>query len=234
MTTLKDLLLLLSFLSAATAVDWDSTAHEILLPTEVPEVEGPDPWLCPASNLTQFFDVPFPPPDLYEAMLDYGDDYREQCTITGTEALYGCFPSKDHWCQITTAAPPDALVDYLSYGSAASVWWEEHSSSALDLATRCPDNWYNAMFDIPGGDIMLNLTLIFGACYADALATTSSEAAASSTLDVSGTPLPGSSQFSQGVTATPAPEDPEDEMARRRDTGGWGVTVAAAVADIGL
>ncbi|KAL2755626.1 hypothetical protein ACRALDRAFT_211175 [Sodiomyces alcalophilus JCM 7366] len=213
------------------AVDWGSTVHEILLPTEAPELEQPDPWICPASNLTQFFDVPLPPADLEEAMLEYGDEYREQCTITGRAAILGCFPSKEYWCQITTAAAPGALVDYLSYGSAASSWWEEHSSSAVKLASQCPDNWYNAMFDLPGGATWLNLTLIFGACYADAVATTGSELSLSTLSTASSTPMPGSSGMSQSATTTPTPDPDSGVVGRDATRGLWAVTgVAAAVA----
>ena len=59
----------------ATALDWDSTAHEILIPTTFPELEESDPWYCAASNLTRFFDVPRPPEPLSESIQNRAVSY---------------------------------------------------------------------------------------------------------------------------------------------------------------
>lgn len=230
---------LVALSSRAAALDWDSTAHEILIPTTFPELEEPDPWFCAASNLTHFWDVPRPPDDIYEAFQARGAAYFNECKSAFTnmrEARAVCNPDKDHWCQITTTAPPSALADYLSYGSSASSWWKAHSSDALELAPECPDNWYNAMFEFPAAESWLNRTIIYGACYEEAMAAAAAVTTTTGTIDidtstvttlVGATAVPGDSGTDQGVTATPSPES-ESGGVVWRDKSIWTVMIMVA------
>lgn len=218
----------------ATALDWASKAHETLLPTKWPNPEKADPWICPASNLTRFFDVPYPSPELYEAIVDYNREAFDSCTVTGHERKHECFPSKDYFCGITTAAPATALIDYSSYGSAASSWWHANSREAFDLVADCPSNWYSAMFDIPNGNVMLNLTIMFAACHAEARQTSgTADLSMSATVSqVSGTAKPGDSWSTETVAATPTPKPVNGLAGRDVDSGraAWAASGAAAAA----
>ncbi|KAH6682380.1 hypothetical protein F5X68DRAFT_277432 [Plectosphaerella plurivora] len=206
----------------ATALDWDSTAHEILIPTTFPELEEPDPWYCAASNLTRFFGIPRPSETLSKSVQNRGASYFKECasTVTGRAALVVCNPSKEEWCQITTAMPPSAA----------------HSSDALELAPLCPDNWYNAMFEFPAAESWLNLTIIFGACYEEALqataTTTAIEPSSTSAASSASTAVAGDLGTDQVVTATSGLE-PENGIARLEiGTGVWMVTAVAVVAAV--
>ena len=122
--------------SAARVVALASSEISILLPTTTPS--GPqDPWECALSAYTPFFNPPLPTGAVKSALDSYGDGLIADCT--GLECPY---PDVTRWCGITTAAPTAVLPAYTSYASSASVWWVNHSSSALELAEECPHYWY--------------------------------------------------------------------------------------------
>lgn len=128
----------------------DSAVHETVLPTASPALTVTDPWQCVTENLTQYFDVPKPTGSLLTAIESYADKLIESCTLTGADAIHGCFPEKEAWCDFSTAAPSTVLPDYSAYGSAASAWWAAHRANAVELAVDCPVGWYNAMLSTPG------------------------------------------------------------------------------------
>ncbi|KAH6694960.1 hypothetical protein DL95DRAFT_477388 [Leptodontidium sp. 2 PMI_412] len=190
--------ILLAIAAISTTDAWsDSAVYQTVLPSVEPTATR-DPWQCVTANLTQYFDVPKPTGSLLDALDSYGDKLIESCTSTGIDRVMGCFPAKEEWCKFTTAAPASVLPDYQLYGSAASAWWSGHSSNAVRLATSCPNGWYNAMFELPGGPTWLNETIIFAACHGEAVTTTT---ASGSTL--SSTATKATATTLPGVTAVP-------------------------------
>ena len=113
----------------------------------------------------QYFDVPKPTGSLLTALMSYGNNLIKTCTATGTDVLACPFPDRSRWCAFTTAAPTPVLPAYSTYGSVVSSWLSVHSSKAVSLAQQCPNGWYNAMMDTPGGQAWLNETMVFAECY---------------------------------------------------------------------
>jgi hypothetical protein len=129
----------------------------------------------------QYFQVPKPTGSLLTAVLSYGDVLFTTCTASGTAMLACPSPPASKWCGFTTAAPTGLLPEYSAYGSAASSWVSQHTSTALDLAHKCPNGWYNAMWDTPGGSQWLNQTLIFAECFKQELPKSASSSGTSLT-----------------------------------------------------
>ncbi|ORY65199.1 uncharacterized protein BCR38DRAFT_432118 [Pseudomassariella vexata] len=181
--------LLLVPMLAARASAWDSTVHTIVAPTAPPMVTS-EPWRCLTENATQYFQVPLPTGSLSAAIDSCADEVMKPClsTVEPAQRFYGCFPEKEKWCGFTTAAPSAVLSDWSSLGSAASVWWEAHSSAAVSLAQRCPLRWYDASLGVLGGSTLLNETIIFAACHIDAQTTGGTSTASAARPD----PTPGS------------------------------------------
>ena len=148
--------------SAAGVVALASSEISILLPTTTPS--GPqDSWECALSAYTPFFNPPLPTGAVKSALDSYGDGLIADCT--GLECPY---PDATRWCGITTAAPTAVLPAYTSYASSASVWWVNHSSSALELAEECPHYWYKALTKKPTAGTWLNLTIANAECFGKA------------------------------------------------------------------
>lgn len=211
----------------------DSAVHQTVLPTDVPSGTQHDNWRCAVANLTQYFDVPKPTGSLLSAIYSYADKLVDACTLTDDiERFLDCYPANDEWCKFTTAAPASLIPDYKLYGSAASSWWAAHSSSALFLATDCPERWFNAMYEVPNGGTWLNDTINFAACYGEVVTTTTSaslESASTSTRSTAtATTLPGVTGI---ATASVAPTPTNSVMGRADGLGMWmmaGVVFAAA------
>ncbi|KAM7198913.1 hypothetical protein V8F20_005980 [Naviculisporaceae sp. PSN 640] len=164
---------LLSLSSAATGVHaaWDSTIHKTVAPTAPPTITS-EPWRCVTENATHFFKPPLPTSGpLFSAIDSYVEAQMAPClkTVDPANMLYGCYPSKEAWCGITTAMPKSLLPAWSSLGSSASSFWAAKSSAAVSLAKQCPLRWYDASLGVPGGASLLNETIILSACYEEAL-----------------------------------------------------------------
>ncbi|KJZ77659.1 hypothetical protein HIM_02836 [Hirsutella minnesotensis 3608] len=157
-----------SLISAAQAAQ--AALYDTIFPSERPTATK-DPWQCTTEKLPQYFDVPKPTGTLASAVQSYNFELIKDCQPTRLN-VYGvpacAFPEPSKWCAFTTAAPSTLLPEYSSYASSASSWWAARSSTAVELAEECPREWYKAMVDMPAGAAWLNLTLIFGECYARA------------------------------------------------------------------
>jgi len=112
-------------LSASRAAALDPSAISILLPTAPPS-GSKDYWDCALSAYTPFSDPQLPTGAVRSALDSYGDELIADCT--GLDCPY---PGATRWCGITTAASTAVLPAYTSYASSASIWWANHSSSAL-------------------------------------------------------------------------------------------------------
>lgn len=122
-----------------------------------------DPWQCATENLDQYFSMPTPTGDLSTALLSYGSELIKTCTTPGCP-----YPARSSWCDFSKAAPTSVLPAWTSLGSAASSWWSENKQSASSLAEKCPYGWYDAAIGSLNGQIRLNNTITWGACYAEA------------------------------------------------------------------
>ncbi|CAG8961707.1 hypothetical protein HYFRA_00006247 [Hymenoscyphus fraxineus] len=214
-------LLAIAAITTTTNAWTDSEVYKTVLPSVEPTTTR-DPWQCVVANLTQYFDVPKPTGGLLDALNSYGDKLIESCTKTGLDRLTGCFPAKEEWCKFTTAAPASVRPDYQLYGSAASAWWAGHSSSAVRLAQSCPNGWYDAMLEYPGGPTWLNETIIFAACHAEAVTTTTASGSISAptgTNSIAST-LPGVSGIPM-ASVTPAPTAKNGVAGRGEDLEMW-------------
>jgi hypothetical protein len=140
-------------LSASRAAALDPSAISILLPTAPPS-GSKDYWDCALSAYTPFSDPQLPTGAVRSALDSYGDELIADCT--GLDCPY---PGATRWCGITTAASTAVLPAYTSYASSASIWWANHSSSALELAEQCPHYWYKALTKKPTAGTWLNLTI---------------------------------------------------------------------------
>ena len=95
------------------------------------------------------------------------------------------------------------------------------------------------MFEFPAAEGWLNRTIIFAACYEEALQATATpvaiEPSSTSAATSASTAVPGDSGTEKVVTATPGPE-PENGVVRLKiGTGIWMVTaVVAAAVVLGL
>ena len=154
------------FKAAVTA----SAAQLTLMPIAEPTITR-DPWYCATENIAQYFDVPKPTGALLDELLIYGDKLIEDCTLTITPSatvVPTCpFPEWTSWCGFTTAAPREVLPAYSSHGSVASSWWAAHSSRAVEVVQRCPNTWIREMREALWGEVWLNDTIAFAACYAE-------------------------------------------------------------------
>jgi hypothetical protein len=183
-------------LSASRAVALDPSAISILLPTASPS-GSEDYWDCALSAYTPFFDPPLPTGAVKSALDSYGDELIADCT--GLECPY---PDATRWCGITTAAPTAVLLAHTSYASSASVWWASHSSSALELAEKCPHCWYTALTKKPTAGAWLNLTIANAECFGKALGGDASSIATSSTQPALTSSPPSSSALVASPTST--------------------------------
>lgn len=168
---------LLSLLAASTAA-LDPSSLSAILPTAKPTAT--DDWFCALSAYSPYFDPPKPTGTLLSALQSYGDKLLESCTEKRCP-----YPDATSWCGFTTAAPTAALPAYTSYASSASVWWANHSSSAMELAQECPWYWYDALTDKPSTGGWLNMTIINAECLAAAAAPGSSSKIKSATVTFS-------------------------------------------------
>ncbi|PQE14088.1 hypothetical protein CJF31_00006623 [Rutstroemia sp. NJR-2017a BVV2] len=209
----------------------DSAVHETLLPNVRP-TKTHDPWQCVTEDLTEYFDVPKPVGSLLDALNSYADKLIEPCTLPQSIWM---FPSKGDWCNFTTAAPASVLPDYELYGSAASAWWAAHSSSAVQLARECPNGWYNAMLELPGGGTWLNDTIIFAACHTEVVTTTTASSASQSSgfasTKASATTLPGAISI---PTASVTPVSTNGVASRGEDLEMWIMAGTGFVAAAGV
>lgn len=143
----------------------DSQLHLTILPTTL-DFDGPsDDPSCRSVNLSPFFDPPRPSGHLLEYIEEYGNELVQLCHLTRTSPNDNCFPSKERWCEFTSVAPTYIMSDYSTYGNQASSWWAAKSSSAVALASKCPNDWFDAAYEVPGGAAWLNDTIMFAACY---------------------------------------------------------------------
>jgi hypothetical protein len=165
-------------LIAASAAALDPASLSAILPTAKPTAT--DDWYCALSAYSPYFDPPKPTGTLLSALQSYGSKLQESCTEKSCP-----YPDATRWCGFTTAAPTAALPAYTSYASSASVWWANHSSSAMDLAQECPYYWYDALTDIPSTPAWLNMTIINAECRAGGPAAGSSSRIGSASVTFS-------------------------------------------------
>ncbi|KAM4066210.1 hypothetical protein HRG_000346 [Hirsutella rhossiliensis] len=120
---------------------------DTILPTTKPAITK-DPWTCTTEPLQKYFMPPKPTGLLLDALVSYGEDLKKDCKPTLTDAMGNpeCeFPAHSKWCAFAAAVPSVLVSEYSSYGSAASSWWSESSSEAVEFATYCPNRWFTAM-----------------------------------------------------------------------------------------
>ena len=160
------------FLYAAVAMS-TVTADELISllgPAASPTISS-DFWACATENIDQYFEYPQPTGAVNSALLDYGDELLNRCTLTGFERLDCPFPEHSLWCGFTSVAPSTILSDYSAYGSQASEWLARHSASAVRVAEECPYTWWRFASDPLGAGRMLNFTIAMAHCYASAQVT---------------------------------------------------------------
>ncbi|EGE08656.1 hypothetical protein TEQG_07617 [Trichophyton equinum CBS 127.97] len=83
---------------------------------------------------------------------------------------------------------------------------KSHSSAVFTAAEMCPLGWFDAMLSIPGGRTWMNLTRIYGGCYANAQPTPGSEPSKRLSTTSGPTAMPGAGASATGhgqPTATP-------------------------------
>lgn len=153
--------------TAVSKSEWsDSKVHEIVLPTDMPPADLEDDWDCALMNIDEYFDPPKPTGALLTSMDEYeARIFTEACTLPKDEMADGCWLDKDQVCGFTTAINSKFSSELSSYGSAASSWWAAHSSNAVWLATKCPNQWMDSKFAFPAGDVWLNDTIMYAACH---------------------------------------------------------------------
>lgn len=223
----------------------DESLLSIVAPPNGNHLTAKDPRPCYTEDLAPYFDVPLGQHSMAMAQFSYGWHVRNPaCTTLGSyDSRYEelCPPiDKDTWCRFSTAPEAaDVLPAYSAYGSSASEWWQAHSVSAVALARRCPWNWWWAAFNvdversradqIPMGSVMLNDTLKFAQCYAEAHATASREPAAPAAT--SGPEARPGSGTAAGAVATGGAALPESGGRGRGDAMGvwmaWGLAALA-------
>ena len=194
--------LLLAAIAAAKDITDDDIT--IILPNERPTVTI-DPWQCLTQNLTEYFDVPRPTGAFYSAVYSHGSELIKDC-VAATKGVDCPFPESSDWCSLSTSIPASVLPAYSAYGSVASVWWKSHSSAVFTAAEMCPLGWFDAMLSIPGGRAWMNLTRIYGGCYAHAQPTPGSEPSKRLSTTSGPTAMPGAGASATGhsqPTATP-------------------------------
>lgn len=125
---------------AASIAALDPSSLSAILPTAKPTIT--DDWYCALSAYSPYFDPPKPSATSLSALQSYVSKLQESCTKRRCP-----YPDATKWCGFTTAAPTAVLPEYTSYASSASVWWENHSSSAMELAEECSYYWYDALPD---------------------------------------------------------------------------------------
>ncbi|KAF2674048.1 hypothetical protein BT63DRAFT_449037 [Microthyrium microscopicum] len=139
----------------------------------IPSFVGPkkfattDGWACYTPNYADLLNMPKPTGELSKALLSYGDELLKTCTLAGDEKRFCPFPDSTLWCAFPTAAPTAVLPAYTSYGSSASSFWSEKSSSMLSLASNCPERWYDAIY-VNISAPWINNTIAQAECYAKA------------------------------------------------------------------
>lgn len=214
-------------LAAAQAQSWkDSDLHQTLLPTTAPPDDPEDSYRCVFSNASQYFDPPQPTEALKLAFWDYGDELIASCVDSG-ENVEDCWPGKKQWCDLTTKAPATLTSALSAWGSSATSWWSDHSSDAVDVATKCPQNWFNAMMDLAVNRQWLNLTIAWAACDEDQIEPISTGQGPTSTFAA-----PGSTGQNQRAAATDLPGGSGRLDDKWKIAGGGGV--AAAIANAAL
>ncbi|KAK6852066.1 hypothetical protein PG995_012191 [Apiospora arundinis] len=143
-----------------------------------------------------------PTGDLSAALNSYAKSAMVPCRST-VHDFYGCMLAKDEWCGFATAAPNTGVLSaWSSLGSAASAFWEPKSSAAASLARECPNRWFDASLDFPLGAVVLNETIMFAACHAEAQAQLLPGGAAASTTSIEQQPT--ATPAASGVGASPA------------------------------
>ncbi|KAK7954799.1 hypothetical protein PG988_015493 [Apiospora saccharicola] len=156
----------LALVSGANAYTWDSTIHSLVAPTAPPTATS-EGWRCVTSDAVQYFKAPKATGELLSALDSYAKSAMAPC-LSIVQDFYGCMPSKDEWCDFAKAAPTGVLPAWSSLGSAASAFWEPKSSAAASMAKECPNRWFYASLKDPIGPTLLNETIMFAACHAEA------------------------------------------------------------------
>lgn len=218
---------LLSVLAASTAA-LDPSSLSAILPTAKPTVT--DDWYCALSAYSPYFDPPKPTGTLLSALQSYGSKLQESCTEKRCP-----YPDATSWCGFTTAAPTAALPAYTSYASSASVWWANHSSSAMDLAQECPYYWYDALTDIPSTPGWLNMTIINAECLAGPPAAESSLRIGSASVTFSTlSSLATTSAKPSSAASAPSSIATSSAAAKKVSTNGKELLLPAFVSLMGL
>ncbi|KAK4040101.1 hypothetical protein C8A01DRAFT_35882 [Parachaetomium inaequale] len=103
----------------------------------------PDPWQCITENITQYFDVPKPTGNVFDAIASYNNEVNKEClaTAVGYEKRSCTMSSPTSWCGFTTAAPADVLSSYSTYVSGVVSFWTAKSATMSILSTSCAVAW---------------------------------------------------------------------------------------------
>ncbi|KAK8131885.1 hypothetical protein PG999_000058 [Apiospora kogelbergensis] len=228
MRTARSLALMaLAFASGANAYTWDSTIHSLVAPTEAPTVTSSEDWRCITSDAVQYFKAPMATGDLLTALDSYAKSAMAPCRSTVRD-FWGCALEKDEWCDFSTAAPTSVLSAWSSIGSAALAFWEPRSSAAASLAKECPMRWFDASLDSPIGGIVLNQTIMFAACHAEAQLP-GGPASTTSAGQPTATPASGAVASPASAAAMPTPTH-DSAQGRVAVLGNWVVVSAGLVA----
>jgi hypothetical protein len=102
-----------------------------------------DPWQCITENITQYFDVPTPTGNVFDAIASYNNEVNKVClaTAVGYEKRSCTMSSPTSWCGFTTAAPDDVLSSYSTYVSEVVSFWTAKSATMSTLSTKCAVAW---------------------------------------------------------------------------------------------
>ena len=230
MRTARSLALLaLAFLIGTDAYRWDSTIHSLVAPTEAPTVTSSEDWRCITSDAVQYFKAPMATGDLLTALGSYAKSAMAPCRSTNRD-FWGCQLEKDEWCDFTTAAPTSILPAWSSFGSAASAFWEPRSSAAANLAKKCPMRWFDASLDYPLGSGVLNQTMMFAACHAEAQLP--GAASTTSVQQPTATPASGDVASPASSAVMPTPTHDNGVQGRAAVPGNWVVASAGLAAAV--
>jgi hypothetical protein len=89
-----------------------------------------DPWQCITENITQYFDVPTPTGNVFDAIASYNNEVNKVClaTAVGYEKRSCTMSSPTSWCGFT-------------YVSEVVSFWTAKSATMSTLSTKCAVAW---------------------------------------------------------------------------------------------
>jgi hypothetical protein len=160
----------------------------------------PDPVQCATENISQYFDVPTPTDNVFDAIDTFGAEAFAACHATAVRPVTCTFTDLKSWCAFTTAAPADALSSYSAgYLSSAVSFWTEKSASMSVLATICPRAWrrYSEV-----ETLMVGMAVAHAECYLAAHQAHSTQPPVTTTGSTNVTPTAAAAAGSTSATAS--------------------------------